>query len=159
MDVNALGVELIRDLCFVRKWTGPPPENTLKSKKAEPTAYDWAKLKTKVENSISIMTLLGFYDVKSSSLQLEEREKERAAFATMQRPDFDGSGGTKIQGDMHETWIDKLKKGWAQEPLLPLVPVGMKSLVSVHPFHIGCVNGTKYKCVTGPGSSDNRTKI
>ena len=93
------------------------------------------------------------------SLQLEERERERAAFATMQRPDFDGSGGTKIQGDMHETWIDKLKKGWAQEPLLPLVPVGMKSLVSVHLFHIGCVNGTKYKCVTGPGSSDNRTKI
>ena len=97
--------------------------------------------------------------IPKPSLQLEERERERAAFATMQRPDFDGSGGAKIQGDMHETWIDKLKKGWAQEPLLPLVPVGMKSLVSVHLFHIGCVNGTKYKCVTGPGSSDNRTKI
>ena len=66
-------------------------------------------------------------------LQLEEREKERAAFATMQRPDFDGSGGAKIQGDMHETWIDKLKKGWQQEPLLPLVPVGKKYLVSEPP--------------------------
>ena len=80
-------------------------------------------------------------------LQLEEREKERAAFATMQRPDFDGSGGVKIQGNLQETWVDKLKKGWQQEPLLPLVPIGMKSLVS-GPLHsninefasyIGCV--------------------
>ena len=69
-------------------------------------------------------TQVGLNEVNSSSLQLEEREKERAAFATMQRPDFDGSGGTKIQGNMHETWLDKLKKGWQQEPLLPLVPVG-----------------------------------
>ena len=42
---------------------------------------------------------------------MEEWEKERAAFATMQRPDFDGSGGTKIQGNLQETWVDKLKKG------------------------------------------------
>ena len=59
-------------------------------------------------------------------LQLEEREKERVAFQTMQRPDFDGSGGNRVQGNLHETWLDKLKKGWKEEPLLPLVPLGMQ---------------------------------
>ena len=59
-------------------------------------------------------------------LQLEDKEKERVAFETMKRPDFDGTGGMKIQGDIQETWTDKLYKGWQQEPLLPLVPLGMK---------------------------------
>ena len=68
--------------------------------------------------------------IPKSLLQLEDREKERVAFETMRRPDFDGTGGAKIQGNVHETWIDKFYKGWKQEPLLPLVPIGMKPLIT-----------------------------
>ena len=64
--------------------------------------------------------------IPKSLLQLEDKEKERVKFESMRRPDYDGTGGAKIQGDVHETWMDKLNKGWTQEPLLPLVPLGMK---------------------------------
>ena len=68
-------------------------------------------------------------------LQLEEREKDRVAFNTMQRPDFDGTGGKHIQGNLQETWTEKLNKGWEQEPLLPLIPLGMKILYTAPKRH------------------------
>merc|ERR1712110_594416 len=65
----------------------------------------------------------------TASQRLKLSKEQGRMTEDRERPDFDGTGGREIQGNLHETWQEKLWKGWKQEPLLPLIPIGMGATV------------------------------
>merc|ERR1711996_84990 len=67
--------------------------------------------------------------ILTASQRLKPSKEKGRMTERRARPDYDGTGGRVIQGNLHETWQEKLWKGWKQEPLLPLIPIGMGATV------------------------------